>query len=308
LIDYRIHKNSKIVGVDKINYIEWNSNLPTIENICFVSPRRPQTFKLNYTFPEKMSQNLVFLSTTLLIFLIAGCEKPPMPGPPQSNQNENDSKPPLVDVETESDPSLKAPVPKISLTEKPETLLKEPEKETIKAEPIVPSFSKELLQAVSNWKKIPKSVFPLKSIQLKEDVDLEAKTLSGKTMATSLAEKGSKVTAIGIDDGMLVVANPNNPRLRGRVELDKSDFKQMVAYLFDYRKKQREKMQSESEKPANVQQNQGKAENIEYTKEEENFIPDPLDFGHGRFCICRDCREKRLAESGTLKTGFGLEP
>jgi len=272
------------------------------------SSSRLPTIMINYT-SSKMSQNLIFLSITLLIFFISGCEKPPAQDLPQPNQKEReDTRSTLVDIEIESVSSLQTSAAQISPKEKPETLLIEPGKETIKAEPVLPSFSMELLQAVSNWQKIPKSVFPLKSIQLKEDVDLEAKTLSGKTMATSLAEKGSKVTAIGIDDGMLVVANPNNPKLRGRVELDKSDFKQMVAYLFDYRKKQREKMQSESEKPANVQHNQGKAENIEYTKEEEDFIPDPLDFGHGRFCICRECREKRLAESGTLKTGFGLEP
>ena len=39
-----------------------------------------------------------------------------------------------------------------------------------------------------------------------------------------------------------------------------------------------------------------------------DVIPDPLDFGHGRFCICKQCREKRLARTGSLKTGFGIEP
>ena len=32
----------------------------------------------------------------------------------------------------------------------------------------------------------------------------------------------------------------------------------------------------------------------------------PPYFGHGRFCICKDCREKRLAQTGSLKTGSGL--
>jgi len=263
---------------------------------------------IKYTTSEKMSQSLITLSITLLIFSISGCEKPQAPDLSQSSQKEREeTMPSLVEVETESDHSLQTSVPQIPLTENPLPIIEAPEKETIKAEPVVPTFSKELLRAVSNWQKIPKSVFPLKSIQLKEDVELEAKTQSGQTIATSFAENGSKVTALGVDDGMLVVANPNNLRLQGRVDLDKSDFKQMVAYLFDFRKRQREKIQSEGAQPTNPQDNQAKPKNIKST-DEEDFIPDPLDFGHGRFCICKDCREKRLAQTGSLKTGFGLEP
>ena len=44
------------------------------------------------------------------------------------------------------------------------------------------------------------------------------------------------------------------------------------------------------------------------SKIEKDVIPDPLDFGHGRFCICKECREKRLAKTGSLKSGFGIEP
>ena len=264
---------------------------------------------IKYTSTEKMSQSLIFLSTTLLIFSISGCEKPQAPDLSQSNQKEREeTMPSLVEVETESDHSLQTSVPQIPLAEKPLPIIKAPEKETIKAEPVVPTFSKELLRAVSNWQKIPKSVFPLKSIQLKEDVELEAKTQSGQTIATSFAENGSKVTALGVDDGMLVVANPNNLRLQGRVDLDKSDFKQMVAYLFDFRKRQREKMQSEGVQPTNPQNNKAKPVIVKSVNQEEDFISDPLDFGHGRFCICKDCREKRLAQTGSLKTGFGLEP
>ena len=30
-------------------------------------------------------------------------------------------------------------------------------------------------------------------------------------------------------------------------------------------------------------------------------LPIPGDFGHGKFCICKDCREKRLAATGSMK-------
>ena len=256
-----------------------------------------------------MSQNLLSLSITLLIFSLVGCERPSERDLPRSDQKEReDSGPPFVEVETESDHSLQTSAPQIPLTEKPLPVIKAQEKETTKPEPVVPTFSKELLVAVSNWQKIPKSVFPLKSIQLMEDVELEAKTQSGQTLATSFAENGSKVTALGIDDGKLVVANPNNLRLRGSIDLDKSDFKQMVAYLFDFRKRQREKMKPEGVKPTNPQNKKAKPAIVKSVNQEEDFIPDPLDFGHGRFCICKDCREKRLAHTGTLKTGFGTEP
>ena len=256
-----------------------------------------------------MSQNLIFLSITLLIFSISGCEKPQAPDLSQSNQKEREeTMPPVLEVEIESEPSLQTSAPQISPTEKPAPLIKTPVKGTIITEPVVPSFSKELLKAVNNWENIPKSIFPLHSIQLSEDVYLEAKTQSGQVIATSIAPKGSKVTALGFQSGKLIIANPKNTKLNGKVEMDKSDFKQMVSYLFDYRNKQREqlKQKAQSREGANVQPTKSSAKMK--TTEDSDFIPDPLDFGHGRFCICKDCREKRLAQSGSLKTGFGVEP
>ena len=74
-----------------------------------------------------MSQNLIFLSITLLIFSISGCEKPPAPDLPQSNQKEKeDTMPPLVEVEIESETSLQTSEPQISPTEKPAPLTKAP--------------------------------------------------------------------------------------------------------------------------------------------------------------------------------------
>lgn len=256
-----------------------------------------------------MYQNLLSLSITLLIFSITGCEKPPPPNVHQSKENERDFETPLVKEKVENDTSLPAPAPAPQISQVDNPVLKAPGKKPVKSEPIIPPFSEELLVAVSNWKNIPKSVFPMESVQLKEDVALEVRTQSGQVMATSVAENGSKVTVLGIENGMLVVANPNQLRLRGRVELDKSDFKQMVAYLFDSKKRQREKTQSEAEIPTKIDDLQDESKIIESaTQEKEDFIPDPLDFGHGRFCICQDCRKKRLAVSGNLKTGFGIEP
>jgi len=30
-------------------------------------------------------------------------------------------------------------------------------------------------------------------------------------------------------------------------------------------------------------------------------LPSPGDYGHGKFCICSDCRTKRLAQTGSIK-------
>ena len=72
----------------------------------------------------------------------------------------------------------------------------------------------------------------------------------------------------------------------------------MVAYLL-IQKRQRKK-KSEAEIPTKINDLQDKPKIIEsVTQEKEDFIG-PLDFGHGRFCICQDCR-KGLALSGNFK-------
>lgn len=254
-----------------------------------------------------MSQKFISHLLSLLFLLIIGCEKPSSIKHTQPKETKEDSGTTKFEEKAEwNEPSL---IPaKLPTNTEDENVYTSKEKVTVSPKPIIPSFSKELLKAVSNWEKIPKGVFPLKSVQLSEDVYLEATTQNGKVIAKSIAEKGSKVTILGMDGKRLIVANPNSTKLRGAVEIEKTDFKQMVAYLFEYRKNQREKLKA---KPKN--QITGKDIKIDKSNtptevEDEGFITDPLDFGHGRFCICRDCREKRLAQTGSLKTGFGLEP
>ncbi len=250
----------------------------------------------------------IYLKIFFLIisfFLFWGCEKPSTPIP-HSELEENE---PAV-AEPEPVSTLPAPEPKPLPKEKITTKIPEITEEMPllekKSEPVLPPFSDELLQAVQNWQKIPKSVFPLKAISLFRKVDLEAKTSSGKVIATSVADIGEEVTALGMDQGKLVIASPNMVKLRGVVELDQTDFKQMVAYLFELRKEQREKLKN---RPKSTTQVDPVSDATQNTQEiTEDFIPDPLDFGHGRFCICKECREKRLANKIILKTGHGLEP
>ena len=174
--------------------------------------------------------------------------------------------------------------------------------------PEKPKYSDELLKAVQNWTRIPKSVFPARPVLSKVSINLEATTSSGQIIANSLSPAGSELQVLGMRGNTLIVANANNSKLRGEVNIDQTDFKQLLAYRFELNKRKRAELEriKEESKPYSVEKNPI-SQKSKQTKKIDN-IPDPLDFGHGRFCICKDCREKRSTATGSLKTGFGLEP
>lgn len=248
----------------------------------------------------------IILSIPFFMFFW-GCEKPSTTG--TLNESEEKDSASIVPESVATMPET-SPVrsPKANVVKKVTEIIKETPLPVETSEPVLPPFSDELLQAVQNWLKIPRSVFPLEAIKLSQRVVLEARSSSGKVLATSIAERDEEVTALGMDQGgKLVVASPNMLKLRGSVDIDQTDFKQMVAYLFELRKEQRERLKN---RPA-IEKNQQKITSTPKTSPKEELdegIPDPLDFGHGRFCICKECREKRLAKTGSLKTGHGLEP
>jgi hypothetical protein len=170
--------------------------------------------------------------------------------------------------------------------------------------PVLPEFSEALLKAVSNWKKIPPTVFPLSSVTVKKEVNFIAKSSNNEIIASSKKLPGEEVVAVGMYQGDLVVAPSLTGRMRGRIAMNDTDFKQGVAYLFELRNKQRaeyEKRQTElAQKKKSVDAQPATKQN----KEEVSLfddLPIPGDFGHGKFCICKDCREKRLAATGSMK-------
>ena len=61
---------------------------------------------------------------------------------------------------------------------------------------IQPEFSEELLSAVSNWNKIPQSVFPLAAVIIKQAVDFSIKDNSGEIIAQSTIPEGSEVVVV----------------------------------------------------------------------------------------------------------------
>ena len=138
---------------------------------------------------------------------------------------------------------------------------------------------------------------------------LEAKTSSGEVIAKSQISANSEVQVLGTKGSTLVVAHLKNPKLRGEIDIDQTDFKQLLAYRFELNKQKRLELARKRElKKKSINQTTSHSPPSPPSAKVPDVIPDPLDFGHGRFCICKQCREKRLARTGSLKTGFGIEP
>jgi hypothetical protein len=100
--------------------------------------------------------------------------------------------------------------------------------------------------------------------------------------------------------------------MRASIAMDETDFKDGVAYLFELRKMQRaayaERQAKESQSIASKSTNLAKAKPIIKAKPKAKpsnslfeDLPSPGDYGHGKFCICSDCRTKRLAQTGSMK-------
>ena len=107
--------------------------------------------------------------------------------------------------------------------------------------PEPPKFSNELLAAVQNWTRIPKSVFPAKPVIANIPVDLEVRTSSGQVIGSSLNSAGTELQVLGMRGNTLVVANLHNSKLRGEVDIDQTDFKQLLAYRFELNQRKKRK-------------------------------------------------------------------
>lgn len=172
------------------------------------------------------------------------------------------------------------------------------------SKPVQPEFTQELLLAVNHWKSIPKSVFPLSSVTIKDTVEFIAKSASGEIIARAQKQAGEEVVAVGVIGEELILSPSKNGKMRGKISISQTDFKEGVAYLFELRKKQRadyaQRVASLSKNPNPVNtDNNRDSKNADESLFED--LPIPGDFGHGKFCICSDCREKRLAGTGTIK-------
>ena len=171
-------------------------------------------------------------------------------------------------------------------------------------------FTPELLNAVKNWNAIPRSVFPLRAVTINKDVKFNIYSKSGQPIGSSMLPAGREVVAIGHKGNLLSISPSNKGTMRGTIAMDDTDFKDGVAYLFELRKMQRvayaQRKARESEKIAiktkpsssSIKKPAPKAKTTTSLFED---LPSPGDYGHGKFCICSDCRTKRLAQTGSIK-------
>ena len=245
----------------------------------------------------------------LPFFLFLSCE-------PQQTETEveelNTTEPKDIISKAETDPSsllqtkeiAKAPIvpsspPKSQMIpEKPEPqIIQEPT-------PIEPSFSDELLKAVSNWENIPRSVFPLKNVSIEEEIIFKLIGKQNEVMASTPFAAGKEVVAKAIRGTTLLISPSESSKLQATIDMEKTDFKQCVAFRFEMGKKIIE-LREQQRKERELAKRKGTLSQLETKEKEENInIEDmniPGDFGHGKFCICSECRQKRLALTGSMK-------
>ncbi len=265
----------------------------------------------NYSVKTYMS-TVLFIA---LLFALIGCEQPSpndQPSPAKDDIKDAPVEKPTQPAELPSPPVPSKKVSVLPSETKPtlETIPAPSVEKSIDNQPDIPSFSSELLAAVQNWKRIPKTSFPVPSVIINQPVTLVAKTSNGVVISSSVLEQGSEVQALAAKGGLLTIAHPNTTKLLGAIDMDQTDFKQCVAYRYELGVRIiKERAQARLHAKQKVSENDDSSsvvDDADNSKVEVAAIPDPLDFGHGRFCICKSCREQRLAHTGTLKTGFGF--
>ena len=93
---------------------------------------------------------------------------------------------------------------------------------------------------MQNWTQVPSSVFPLRKVKLFEDLTLRIRDANGKELASNRIESGNSVVVLSLQGTALVVSDSETSKMRGFIPMDATNFKQKVAELFEFRKKQRE--------------------------------------------------------------------
>ena len=179
-----------------------------------------------------------------------------------------------------------------------------PKKAISKTQAIEPEFTEELLKAVNNWKKIPPSVFPLQNVSIQESVTFQLIGKQNEIMASSPVPAGKEVVAKAIRGNTLLISPSVSSNLKATIDMEKTDFKQCVAFRFEMGKKIIEMREKRRKEMALGKREGITAASSSKDKQESDNMDEltiPGDFGHGKFCICSDCRQKRLALTGSMK-------
>ena len=182
-----------------------------------------------------------------LFLLFQSCDLADQEVEPEEN-NQSKAEDPIENKYEElaqPEPTKKiAPPPVPPQTKRFEPKVIEPEKPPA-SKPEKAAFTPELLAAVKNWTLIPRSVFPRPAVTIKEDVKMNIYSISGQVVGSSILPAGREVVAIGHKGNLLSISPSNKGTVRGSISMDKTDFKDGVAYLFELRKMQRSALVSE---------------------------------------------------------------
>jgi hypothetical protein len=244
---------------------------------------------------------------SLLVLLFLGCDNGSTePEQPNESSDTNISLAPEV-AEPEIVSSPEAPPP--SMPSLPVPPLQPPLPLPVVPEgPQAPVFTEELLASVKNWTEVPPSVFPLSGVTLKQPLNFEIKTPSGQVIGNFPRAVGDEVVALGLVGDQLHVSPAKTSKQQNVLSVDETDFKTCVAYLFEVRKRQRKAHRTELARRASVSKSRPSPTSKPLATKSSpaplwnssrgrgtlfEDIPPPMDFGHGKFCICRDCRTKR---------------
>ena len=252
----------------------------------------------------RLITSLLFLS----FLLFQSCEMLENNAEDAENNQSSEVKPEKIEEVTEAKPTPPEPKPTPPKPVEVERKPPPPPKKPTPTKPEKAAFTPELLNAVKNWNAIPKSVFPLQAVTINKEVKFNIYSKSGQPIGSSMLPAGREVVAIGHKGNILAISPSNKGTMRGSIAMDDTDFKDGVAYLFELRKMQRlayaKRKAEESENIAMKTKPPASTKTAPKTKTSTPLfedLPSPGDYGHGKFCICSDCRTKRLAQTGSIK-------
>ena len=180
--------------------------------------------------------------------------------------------------------------------------------------PETPAFTPELLASVNNWQAVSSVYFPLHGVSLQKSFPIPVRAPDGQVVGNMVLDAGTEVVALALQGGVLrlLPSATANAHQAFAVRVDDTDFKQCVAYKYEMRKKREADLrawrtQTETlpsalppHSSATLANKPGGALRLPAGAAEApprgslfEDIPPPMDFGHGKFCVCGDCREKR---------------
>ena len=193
--------------------------------------------------------------------------------------------------------------------------------------PVQPTASAELLRIVNNWQGIPDSAFP-RQVALVRPLSIGFRDSSGNSTGTTTYPAGHKLFACDQVGNYVHLAPSKSSSLRALVGLDHTNLKQVLIYAYEMTKLRQSQLamtgspiavsprprpNKPSTKPRPTTSGSGakptpkprptprpgKKPSKPNAKDAENFLfddlPEPKDFGHGQWCVCRDCRKRRIS-------------